>query len=1143
MGPSIPLARARELLPDAEFHPPIRRGDLKQIPGGTVVGIIDGLFAQTLAISPGEIRAAVHRGVAIYGAASLGALRAAEVKEVIGVGRIFEMYRDGVIERDDEVALMIDPDSHAPLTESLVNVRYAVERLVRSTTLGRDDGESLVHACAGLHYTERTYPNIFARSKLAQNADRDDVIRLLRTFNLKRDDAQSLLEHLASVEPPTDITPIDSIERTWIEATPSAKRAHDREPVDAPAMVWESGDTVAFPDLVRFLKLTGRFEAFMRNAVARAALGGTPLAAGALAHPEDLSAAAQFLLDMARVQWGWETPEEAHVTMRDLGLGLDDVAEWLETEAVAERAVARAGAADDERVAKALRTELWINDLSLKREVLRLGALRFFDDGSPADETELADARRTIARLRGAMQWTQVRSDLRGLGVADTELDEAVRELAVARRVARPVVEALDRPASPAAASARGARWRALGLALDASPKAPDSDRFGLSMPEAAEVADLIAKQMGIRRIGLVGELDTLGVYIAQAFGERRGWSSSFSSGKSLTREGARVGSIMEEAEIHAQDAYRGRGMVRRRFAEGPSGVSMVDPHDLDLPYDSRYTGSLEIEWAECFDLLGNTKVLVPAACLIGDRLANDVYYSPRLGGKIFGSNGLASGFSLTEAIVHAAAEYIERHSLRLAELELDNPSGIGLRQFWFVNLNSLPETPHGIVERYQAAGASVRVLDMTSEIRVPTFYARVFDDPFTTPASMSSDGFACHPDPEVAVTMALLEAAQTRGGYIAGGREDYSLQARSLGRHERPRTAVRGSHVFWFSNDRPERDFAAIQGLRSRDILEELEWIVDRVEAAGFERFLVADMTMERIVPAHAVRVMIPGMESTNPLFTGERGRATCIRDLLPRGVEAPAPAPAAHWDPAALAFHRSSRRLGFQRRSQSDVPAVAPRRAADSIPLPSVPVERGVGLAEALEARCSRRMWSDEPLPLETLGRLLWSSARNRDAEPGQVSRPYPSGGAAYSLELYPVLGPAAVETLAAGIYRYLPDEHALEMVTTDDAGTATILEAAGASAGTTAPPIALVITSRYARQAEPYGTLAYGLVLKEVGGLFQTLYLVGESLGLACCALGGGTPTGLFARLTGTSDLDDPVVGELMLGPGEWRRTRRG
>ncbi len=133
-------------------------------------------------------------------------------------------------------------------------------------------------------------------------------------------------------------------------------------------------------------------------------------------------------------------------------------------------------------------------------------------------------------------------------------------------------------------------------------------------------------------------------------------------------------------------------------------------------------------------------------------------------------------------------------------------------------------------------------------------------------------------------MTMALLEAAQTKAGVIAGGREDYSLQARSLGRHERPRTMLPRSQVFWFCNDRPVRPFAETAGLVTRDILEELEWMVDRVHDAGYRQFLVVDYTMERIRPAYAVRVILPGLESTNPLYTGARARATTIRDLLPR-------------------------------------------------------------------------------------------------------------------------------------------------------------------------------------------------------------------------------------------------------------------
>lgn len=91
-------------------------------------------------------------------------------------------------------------------------------------------------------------------------------------------------------------------------------------------------------------------------------------------------------------------------------------------------------------------------------------------------------------------------------------------------------------------------------------------------------------------------------------------------------------------------------------------------------------------------------------------------------------------------------------------------------------------------------------------------------------------------------------------------------------------------SQAFWFGNDRPFRSFQDTLGFISRDIFEELEWIIGRVEEAGVSQFIVVDYTMARIRPAFAVRVIIPGLETTNPLFTGERARATSIRDLLPR-------------------------------------------------------------------------------------------------------------------------------------------------------------------------------------------------------------------------------------------------------------------
>ena len=122
------------------------------------------------------------------------------------------------------------------------------------------------------------------------------------------------------------------------------------------------------------------------------------------------------------MQWGWESPEEAHVTMRDLGLGLHDVGLSLEAEAKATRLIAAFGINDTQAFMKAMRSELWMNELALKREALRFGALQFFaslgsKDGPPT-ELQLSDAKRSICRLRGAMQWSLAQSDLRTRCVA-----------------------------------------------------------------------------------------------------------------------------------------------------------------------------------------------------------------------------------------------------------------------------------------------------------------------------------------------------------------------------------------------------------------------------------------------------------------------------------------------------------------------------------------------------------------------------------------------------------------------------------------------------------------------------------------------------------------------------------------------------
>ncbi|MDB5064144.1 MAG: hypothetical protein JWM18_578 [Chloroflexi bacterium] len=123
-GVDIPAS----LLP--ALRPPIRDGDLAALPGsdrgGWTIAIIDGEFGQSLAVTVSEIRQTLAAGNRVIGGSSMGALRAVECAPLgmVGVGWVYERYRDGDLFSDAEVALTYDPDTFRPLTVPFVNLRW-----------------------------------------------------------------------------------------------------------------------------------------------------------------------------------------------------------------------------------------------------------------------------------------------------------------------------------------------------------------------------------------------------------------------------------------------------------------------------------------------------------------------------------------------------------------------------------------------------------------------------------------------------------------------------------------------------------------------------------------------------------------------------------------------------------------------------------------------------------------------------------------------------------------------------------------------------------------------------------------------------------------------------------------------------------
>jgi SagB-type dehydrogenase family enzyme len=242
-------------------------------------------------------------------------------------------------------------------------------------------------------------------------------------------------------------------------------------------------------------------------------------------------------------------------------------------------------------------------------------------------------------------------------------------------------------------------------------------------------------------------------------------------------------------------------------------------------------------------------------------------------------------------------------------------------------------------------------------------------------------------------------------------------------------------------------------------------------------------------------------------------------------------------HW--SALAYHNISRHTEFQIPTRSIESNLNVPSKLNLISLTKGFSEKGKDFANVLMSRRSRRNWPKATISFETFSEFLWLSCNNRISDShhnntNSISRPYPSGGGIYSLMLYIAIGEGAVEGISAGIYKYSFEDHFLEQVLSNNRDYVRFLKLAGDAAEAAPAPVAIFITSKYNDQSEVYGDISYSLILKEIGCIFQTFYLVGEYLELSCCALGASIPYGSLASICYTNELTEPLVGEFLIAP---------
>jgi ribosomal protein S12 methylthiotransferase accessory factor len=365
-----------------------------------------------------------------------------------------------------------------------------------------------------------------------------------------------------------------------------------------------------------------------------------------------------------------------------------------------------------------------------------------------------------------------------------------------------------------------------------------------------------ILPEFGITRLANITGLDTVGIPVWTVV-RPLARSLSVSQGKGVTEELALISGIMESIEVfHAE--RRQPSAVTRELFECNSDRSFVSPHRLAVRSDADLSGNGPISWIKGKDLLDRGSKWIPAELF-------DLDFSRRGAAPVFlaSSNGLASGNTRTEAIVHGLCEVIERDQASFWFAEQDNPDSRLQRRVMIQSINDPICRP--LIEKCLSAGLEVFVWYITINIDVPVFACTVADPQHKTAYPQQATGFGCHPVAAVALARAITEAAQSRLTHISGLREDLTW---SRYREEFLSDADQNKSALAKMSEQPATlDFGELCSASDKislDMHDLQQGLLKRLEKAKVPNAVVVDLAENEIFSV--VFVCVPDLEYKTP-------------------------------------------------------------------------------------------------------------------------------------------------------------------------------------------------------------------------------------------------------------------------------------
>ncbi|MCI0563612.1 MAG: YcaO-like family protein [Nitrososphaera sp.] len=398
----------------------------------------------------------------------------------------------------------------------------------------------------------------------------------------------------------------------------------------------------------------------------------------------------------------------------------------------------------------------------------------------------------------------------------------------------------------------------------------------------AHETLDMVMplrSKIGITRLADITDMDVLRIpnYSAVLPGsEDYIWVYS---GKGPTREHAMASALMESIErISSLPAGGPRKFVRASYTDMSKDHNVLHPDAIVEPVRFDYRNDMLMDWLAGFDLLRGEEVMVPASIAL-------FRYSPSAPAvnpfSYFHTNGLASGNVMEEAVCHALCEVIERDAMSIAELRasaipfhilrtiVHSLSAAGFHMppisadrfvddpgvFPDVDISDVDFKPvRNLVGKFERAGISLMVKDITSDIGIPTFNASSVEW-VSHDYGYLAEGHGTHPDARIALLRAISEVSQTRAANIQGARDDL----RKI-RYGESNTDEKRAWQFMPSKARIK--FSRVASFFNEDILDDIKLVLSRLKDTGLGRAVIVDLTNPEInIPV--VRAIVPGLET----------------------------------------------------------------------------------------------------------------------------------------------------------------------------------------------------------------------------------------------------------------------------------------